>query len=244
MNDRCPVKHAKSYPFHIPDGSYVVDQDGWRPIAPTGTHDTHGRHGVIASGSNASPDHLAAKFNGLGHLMSETIPVIRGVLHDFDTVYSAHISSYGSIPATLHPAPGAMADVFITWLTDAQLNRMHETESVGVNYDYAQLNAISLVTEAGAGFTQSHAYISKRGCLTKDGNPVPLAATRTEGRHWQAMNQAEVLDYARTVTAPDESCTDRFIRAHIDCATTRAKRTKHLSETAQPFAWEGFKVLN
>ena len=247
MNDRCPVKHAKSYPFHIPDGSYVLDQDGWRPIAPADTHDTgvhHGRHGVIACGSNASPDRLAAKFNGLGHLLAETIPVVRAVLHDFDTVYSAHISSYGSIPATLHHAPGAMADVFITWLTDAQLNRMHETESVGVNYDYAQLNAISLVTEAGAGFTQAHAYISKRGCLTKNSKPVSLAATRTDGRLWQAMDQAEVLDYARSVTAPEESCTDRFIRAHIDCANTRATRTAHLSETAQPFVWKGLKVLN
>lgn len=244
MNTHCPVKHAKAYPFHIPKGSFVFNTDGWRPLDPAENHDTRGRHGVIASGSNASPDRLAAKFKGLGHLITDSIPVVRATLRDFDTVYSAHISTYGSIPATLHHAPAAMAEVFVTWLNDAQLNRMHETEGLGHNYDYAQLNAISLVTEAGVGFTQAHAYISRRGCLSKDGAPVSLAATRTQGRIWQAMHQADVLDYARTLTAPLESDTDRFIRSHIDCEKTRARRTEHLAQTAHPFAWDGAKVLN
>lgn len=171
--EKCPVTHAKAYPFHIPDDSYVLGKDGWRPVNdPADTHEhTQGRHAVIASGSNASPDRLAIKFADHAHLLSDPIPVTQAQLHDFDSVYSAHFSGYGSIPATLAHAPGAMAEVFVTWLTDAQLNRMHETEAVGVNYDFVKLTDIRLLNEYGGGFTQAHAYMSKRGCLNKDGEP-------------------------------------------------------------------------
>jgi len=230
----CPVTYAKAYPFHIPEGSYILNREGWRPLE--GVPQCTGRHAVIASGSNASPDRLMTKYAGHAHLLDDAIPVVRAQLHDFDAVYSAHITSYGAIPATLAHAPGAIADVFITWLTDAQLVRMHETEAVGVNYDFVKLTGIHLLCATGAGLTAAHAYISKRGCLNKDGKPVPLAALNTAGRQWRAMTQEEVLDHARALIAPFEDA-DAFIRQHIDCADTRAARTSRLNQDALDHGW-------
>jgi len=200
------------------------------------------RHPVIASGSNASPERLLAKFSDHIELLNDTIPVERAQLHNFDTVYSAHITNYGAIPATLAHAPGTVADVFITWLTDAQLERMHQTEAVGVNYDYAKLSGILLLCSCGAGLTSAYAYISKRGCLNKDAKPVPLAAVYATGRQWAAMTEAEVLEFARGQIAPAQGI-NAFIRKHIDCVDTRAERTQHLSTNALPIGWDSLQVV-
>lgn len=236
----CPTEHAKAYPFDIPGQSYVLDGADWRPL--NGAPVLPGRHAVIASGSNASPERLAAKYADYDDLLDDSIFVMRAKLYDFDTVYSAHIASYGAIPATLAQSRGAVAEVFITWLTDTQLERMHETEAVGVNYDFVKLSGIHLLCETGTGLTAAHAYISKRGCLSKDGQPVPLAATNAIGRQSRAMSQAEALDYARSLIAPQED-PDAFIRQHIDCTATRAERTRRLAQDALKLDWPGVVVV-
>jgi len=225
------IKHAKSYPFHIPETSYVLDQDGWRPFEKD-IASTH-RHVVIASGSNASPDRLAAKFKNHADLLAEPIYVTRAALHDFDTVYSAHFTNYGSIPATLSYALGLKTHVFVTWLTDAQLDRMHETESVGENYNYARLSDIHLAIETGEVHSSAHAYISTRGCLNKSGAPVSLSA----------MTQPEILDYAKSIVAPSQGDTDDFIRTNLDCDATRTKHTQRLAQTALAMGWPKLKIL-
>ncbi|HEY9164065.1 MAG TPA: hypothetical protein VIN57_05600 [Magnetovibrio sp.] len=225
----CPIQNAKAYPFLIPEDSYVIEPDGWFPL--TCAPQLAGRHAVIASGSNASPERLRAKFGEHRHLLEAGIPVLRAQLHDFDAVYSAHIANYGSIPATLAHAPGTVLDVFVTWLTDAQLERMHETEAVGVNYDFVRLSGIHLLCDSGAALTTAHAYLSKRGCLNMGGKPVALTAINAIGRPWQSMTQIQVLDYARNVSAPHEDL-DAFIRQHIDCPDTRTSRTQSLSQSA------------
>lgn len=239
--DFCPISHAKAYPFNIPEDSYVIGPEGYHPLE--GPVDTTGRHGVIASGSNASPERLGAKFADFPDMLSETIPVVRAQLHDFDTVYSAHVASYGSIPATLAHIPGAVADVFITWLTNAQLVRMHETENTGVNYDFVKLTGIKLICGGDRGRTSAYAYMSRRGCLNRKGEPVPLAATHAQGRQGRAMTQAEVLDFARLKTAPEVDY-DTFIREQINCPLTRDARTKALSQDALHHGWSSLTVVS
>lgn len=56
------------------------------------------------------------------------------------------------------------------------------------------------------------------------------------------MTQEEVLDFARSQIAPHENA-DSFIRAHIECADTRAQRTKHLSRNALDHGWSAVTVL-
>lgn len=242
MIKQCPIQHAKSYPFDIPEHSYVLDNNGWTPLPPDG-FEMGGRHAVIASGSNASPLQLARKYQDHSHLLDQPVYVTRAKLDGFDAVYSAHFSSYGSIPATLAHVPGAQSQVFVTWLTDAQLNRMHETEAVGVNYDFTRLHGIHLTIENGATLDTAHAYLSRRGCLNHDGQPVPLAELTTHGRTWAPMSQSEVLDYARSLIAPHKD-PEAFIEAGIKSPALRAKRAEKLAQTALPHGWNTLIYLS
>ncbi len=238
MTMKCPIEHAKSYPFDIPDGSFVLGKDGWREIRAAETDETviENRHAVIASGSNASPTRLADKYVDHGHLLDDPIYATRAIMFDFDTVYSAHFSRYGSIPATLAHAPGAAADVFVTWLTDGQLERMHETESIGINYDFTQLFGIELTIRGKGHLDNAHAYLSRKGCLTKDGAPVPLAEINTEGRRWAPMSQEQVLDYTRSLIDPHAD-SDTFIKTGVTSPARRKQRTQALEQYALPHGW-------
>ena len=69
--------------------------------------DIGGRRALLAYGANASPEALTRK---LAHLPPEPIAALRVALRGWDVVYSAHVSPYGSVPATvvqLAPAPVA-----------------------------------------------------------------------------------------------------------------------------------------
>lgn len=225
-----PIEHARAYPFTVPEHSYVLDADGWQGL--DGSFETEGRHAVIASGSNASPDRLGAKFKTL----DAPIFVTQAVLKDFDAVYSAHITSYGSIPATLAHAPGVEADVFVTWLTDAQLERMHETEALGQNYNYVRLNGINLRLGSGETLDAAHAYLSNWGCLNRGDKPIPLAELSAQNRIWTAMTQPEVLNYVHSLFKSDASADD-FVQKHIDCEVTRKGRIVRLSISALDYGW-------
>lgn len=225
-----PIEHARAYPFAVPSHSYVLDENGWHEL----DHDfeTEGRHAVIASGSNASPDRLAAKFETL----DAPVYVTQAVLKDFDAVYSAHITSYGSIPATLAHAPGVEADVFVTWLTDDQLERMHETEALGQNYNYVRLDGIDLRLNDGETLDSAHAYISNWGCLNRGEKPIALKELTAQNRIWTAMTQTEVLDYVQSLFKSDAKADD-FVQKHIDCEVTRKGRIVRLSISALDYGW-------
>ena len=233
------LNRAKAYPYPAPEGSYVLTHGGPREIAdgapPPGLD---GRTPVLAVGSNRSPEQLARKFAPLG---AATLPVTRARLADFDSVYSAHFSSYGAIPATLQHAPGTTALLSVTWLTAPQLDRMHETEVATGNYAFGELSGIKLET-AGRVLGRVFAYVSRRGCLTDAGAPVALAEVAAEERCWPALAQEEMLERARHRLAPGHGL-DHFLGAAISETATRAALTKALAAEARPFAYGAFRAI-
>ena len=56
-----------------------------------------------------------------------------------DVVHSACFSYYGAVPCTAYPCQGTDITLNAVWLTDAQLQIMHDTEAVEC-YDYCQWN--------------------------------------------------------------------------------------------------------
>ena len=187
---------AKAYPFEAPGGSYRLSAGSVEALVgaalPAGCFE--GRVPVIAYGSNRAPAQLLRKFGAAAE-----IPVSRAWLRDYDVVYSAHVTRYGSIAANLRHAPGARVEVFVTWLTAAQLVRMHETEFGGENYLYGSLRGIDLILEAGpsARLAEACVYVSRRGCLAHRGGPLGLAAIPAEGRAHGALDQPGVLELVR-----------------------------------------------
>ena len=140
------IDHACSYPFARPACSYLFVDGAMRPLS--GVMVT-GRVPVLASGSNAAPSRLAAKFGR----SDGVVPVTRGILHDFVVVFAGHFTGYGAIPATLFPHPGAAINIWITWLTEDQLTIMHRSEGVigcrelEQRYDYVELQGLDLRPE-------------------------------------------------------------------------------------------------
>lgn len=234
------LARALGYPYALPTASYVLEGANHRPgNAGEAPALRAGRTPVLAVGSNQSPEQLARKYVG-----TDWAPVLceRCTLRDFDAVYSAHITAYGSIAAALHPSPGTRVTLFVNWLDDAQLERMHRTE-IGVgNYAFARLSAIDLATELGHVLDSVHFYVGQRGALAHGGAPVPLAEVRAEGRAWKALTQKDVQDAVRLRTAPDHDETT-FILSAIDDADLRASRRATLCDDALPFMHPGLEIL-
>ncbi len=140
------------------------------------THEDEGlaglgrRHGVLACGSNQSPERLAQKFGT--RLAQAVIPVTRVVVREHAVFHAAVITRYGAVPATIAPCPGARAEIFVTWLTDAQLAIMNETEDLDEIYELASLPG-EFVVPSGGDF---RFYRAIAGLFAPEGRPVALAA--------------------------------------------------------------------
>lgn len=224
------IAHAKSYPFSIPGHSFIYDR-GAVTHAGADPVDTSGRTPVLAAGSNQSPDQLHRKF---GHLPETgTIPAQRGRLRDFDVVYAAHLSSYGSVPATFQSSPGTAVTVFVLWLDDRQLARMHETEG---NYTYDRLTGIAVETDDGAVLDDVFAYSSKVGCLNVGNACISLAEIPAEGRRYDALSQTEIQAHVRDRLHAGVAL-DIFIRAHLEDDALRRQRSAALGGDALPLAF-------
>lgn len=226
------VPHAKSYPFPIPDGSFIYDNGVTRPAGATAA-DTDGRTPVLAAGSNQSPEQIHRKFGPLpGHVVA---PAQRGVLHDFDVVYAAHLAGYGSVPATFQASPGTAVTVFVLWLDAPQLVRMHETEG---NYSYDCLSDIRIDLDDGHGMlTEAFAYSSKVGCFNHSGRPASLAEIPATGRNFPEYSQPEILTHLRDRLAPDHDL-DQFILDHITDEATRHSRARAMGADALPLLFD------
>ena len=161
------LDRALRYPYEAPLSSYVFVDGEAAEVEFT----TEGRKPVLAIGSNGSPVQLLRKFGR----ESRPIPVTRAYVEDHVVVYSAHFTSYGSLPAMLYRLAGAHAYMFVTWLDDGQLERMHETEISAANYQFVNASDISVVLEDGRPLDNVGVYVGQRGPLRSRGTPIRLA---------------------------------------------------------------------
>jgi len=188
---------AEDYPYDRPSVCWLFEDGTIRPLeAPW--HE--GRTPVIAYGSNGAPARLARKFAGSG----ARIPVTPAWLHDWAVVYSAHFTTYGSLPATLHRCPGARTRLCVTWLSAAQLELMHRSEGAGERYDYVLLERLELEVEGHGAIERAGAYLSRRGPLAQDGRAVRLAESVSVGCDLEACSQPTMLRRIHRLLAPDE----------------------------------------
>ena len=196
------IRHAESYPFSRPACSYLFEGGVMRSLRKGAIEN---RRPVIAAGSNASPARLVAKFGDSGE-----IPVMRAELRHFAVVFAGHFTAYGAIPATLCPHPGATTDVWITWLTESQLEVMHRSEGVvgtreaEQRYDYAALEGLDLQLETGRMINQAGAYLSRR-MLAPNGSPIRFAEVRSDGCALSAASQPAALRKATNLLDPEAS---------------------------------------
>ncbi|MFL5833057.1 MAG: hypothetical protein ACJ76B_03635 [Solirubrobacterales bacterium] len=177
------LKRALDYPYAAPDRPYLY-RDGQAHEPPPAGFDLTGRTPLLSYGANSAPEALARKLVALPGI---ELPVMRAELEGFDVVYSAHVSPYGAVPATLHESPGTTAPIFVIHPTPEQRQLLTASEP---NYDLVEVNGTA-------------AYRSKHGCLHLDGSPVALAAVRSSGRALPELDEPSVLERVRAAVAPD-----------------------------------------
>lgn len=188
------LKRALTYPYAAPERSYLYRQG--RAMELPEDFDGSGRAPLLSYGANAAPEALALK---LASLPGEPLPVVRSELRDFDVVYSAHVSPYGAVPATLLESPGTIAPVFVLHPTAEQRALLTATE---LNYDLVEVSGVA-------------AYRSKHGCLELDGSPVALAAVRSRNRTLPELDEVAVLERVRAQLAPELNL-EQFVYACIE----------------------------
>ncbi len=237
-NDR--IRHARSYPFAIPDHSYLFE-DGRFSRLRAGDVDRDHRTPVLAAGSNQSPERLARKFASYSGGPASRIPAQRGTLADFDTVYAAHLARYGSVPATFQASPGTAVTVFVLWLDERQLAHMHRTET---HYTFDRLSDIAVAFDDGETLGTAFSYAAKLGCLEFGGGCASLAEIPATGRRFPALSQDEALAAVRDRLAPGRAL-EGFIQEHIDDPALRRARCDALGAAAVPldFPRETIAVL-
>lgn len=238
-SDMDPVERAMTYPYAIPDSSYLFRNGAWT-AADIGVSETAGRVPVIACGSNRSPAQLARKYADFDEV---TIPVQRVWLHDFDVVYAAHITGYGSVSANLLPSPGVRVELSITWLDDNLMDRMHATEGLGYSYDYAELSGLRLETEGGPAPDRAFGYIHRGGALRVNGGPVGLQEIAAQGRPYPSWPQPQAIAEAQRRLKHDGSVAS-FIHDMTADRAHRLTQEKLLQTDSVAFEYEHCRVVS
>ncbi len=240
------VRRALDYPYTAPPHSYLYDAGapGWQRALALDPKHLERRTPVLAAGSNRAPERLAQKFQQ--SFPNAQIPVTHARLTGFDSVYCAHVTSYGSVPATLHPSPGTTVTLHITWLTDDELACMHETEQPGVNYHYARMSGLDLTVDGGARLDVAYAYLSAHGALLEEGAPVALAAIAATNRRFPVRDQSAMLAGLSAKVAPGVAVPD-FIRGVVgieaDRSALRASHEALLRQTVERFPFETVEIV-
>ena len=220
------VERAMRYPYAVPARAFA--QLGHRTLSPDEVEiDLARRTALLAYGSNGSPEALGRKLA----LSADPVLVEPAWLHDYDVVYSAHISPYGAVPATLQSSPGTAVRVAVLHLTPEQLRLLSATEP---NYEASTLSDVRCELAGGAMETELGAYLSRHGCLLVDGAEVALIAVPARERRFAEMGEPQILEHLRATLAPEESI-DSFVLANVADPALAQKRSACLDrgEAAQ-----------
>ena len=234
------LRRALDYPYNIPCTSYVYSSGAYRKLDGDVQLDRlNKRYPVLALGSNMSPNQLARKFSDAA---IGAIPVTRVRLLDFDSVYSSQIAAYGAIPATLYHSPGTEVVLFITWLNERQLERMHQTELTNNAYQFCILKGISSFIERGPKINELFFYRASVGALSINDMPVPLETVMASNRNWTAKSQHRIQSYLKNKIF-FESALSYFVWTNINIASIRIKRQKVLSRLALPLNYDDVYII-
>jgi hypothetical protein len=200
------VERALGYPYGAPAAPFA--QLGHQTLDPSEVEiDRAARTPVLAYGSNAAPRVLSRKLA----LSDQPVLVVPARLCGFDVVYSAHISPYGAIPATLQHSPGTEVRVHVIYMTPAQIGVISSTEP---NYEPRLLEGIECRLEDGEGLDEVSAYISRHGCLLVDGSELALSAVSATGRSLPAIAEPEAMELVRSSLCPDTDL-ETFVLANV-----------------------------
>lgn len=200
------VQFALSYPFARPTTSFIFHNGEVSPL-PAGFKPPQGHRAVLAIGSNAAPEQLRRKYT-----KPVTIPVLAIETHGLDVVYTAHISRYGSVPATVVASPDTVTQMFATFLDADALRRMHETEGGYLLCRLRQTQFQRIVWKDDIPIPdQVYVYVCANGALVAPNSPVALSEIVATQRRFRSLTQPEIMRVMADVTGFAEESVEQFI---------------------------------
>src|SRR5690606_818504 len=135
--------------------------------------------------------------------------------------------------------------ICVTWLTPAQLPRMHQTEIGPGSYGYGRLAGIALAGEGGPRLSEAFCYIAVHGCLRdpeRAGAPRALAAIAAENRLHRPVDQQGALAVLHQAHHAGLAL-DAMILAHIKDAERRRRLVETLQLTCVPRSVPRFELM-
>jgi hypothetical protein len=245
MNKDLLQHRARNYPYDRAAHSFVFDSGEILPLPENVEQSLTGKHPVLAFGSNAAPEQLQRKYLDWPEVR---FVVSKATLRNYDVVYSAHLTSYGAVPATLAPSPGTMLQTWITWLDDEQLAHMHTTEmgaggGADVNYAYGHLQNVALsIEDIEQPVTAVGVYLSNYGAIALADGPLAFTRIKAIDRTFEARDKISVLEEVRARLAPDLNL-EEFIVAIVEEPARRSKWGTELKATAHALEFLDFVRL-
>ena len=220
------VYQGFTYPFERPAGSYLYVNAGVYPyVTITDTllgdstvrlpdnnviaaktlletmglgHKVNGKlFPIIGYGSNPAPTQIARKFVARDFDDDVVVPVMKGYLKDYDVVWTPVFVDYGSMPATITPSPGSVAEVWVTWLDDKAKTIMDGTEHANPAarplYVKTTLKGSDYEFD-GPDPKDMTIYISCFGPLFIEGRTYAVSSIRTVGRTFLPATASEAIE--------------------------------------------------
>jgi hypothetical protein len=217
------VLRAITYPYQVPQRSFIVmgphcvpfDVDNFAllqelkdsPLMPVNgdvreileglqTRHMMDQHftPILAAGSNASPEQLARK---LGSIPQFAIPVIYGQIRGWSSVYSAHVTRYGAIPATLFRDRHATTHLHCLFVPKRLIDIFDQSE--GSSYKLQPVPDVSFVSQDPNSPIQMEtsepcAYMSVHGAMkfVSDG-PLRLDQVLTDSSQFRSANETRAV---------------------------------------------------
>jgi hypothetical protein len=153
---------------------------------------TRQRTPVISYGANAAVSALTRKYVAPGVREPAVVPVTRAQLRDYDVVWSPHLVFNGAMPSTIVRSRGTVVEVWIIWLDDLELKRMHETEGAGTLYSYGTLSASRLDSDVPLS-EPPHVYVDCYGALALDGVVQAVGGVPAKRRRFPAVDSEQAM---------------------------------------------------
>lgn len=200
------LQRALDYPYDAPADAYLI-QNGHCLALPQ-TYDFTGRTPVLSVGSNRAPVQLNRKFGDRAELAVTPVTV-----HDCDVVHVANLAPYGAVPCSAFPCPGTSVDLNIAWLTPAQLKIMHQTESLGVAYDWVEWDLSVIEHRFPAPLDRLFGYAALTGAMSVAGKgPFGLARIPAKNRQFALKSQHQMQEMIYHRFCDDGDCLEDWIR--------------------------------
>ena len=197
---------------------------------------------TLGYGANGAPSSLKGKYSLEKFPRPAVFPVLKGELGDFEIVYAAHFVSNGTMPATIHHSPGANSDVYVNYLDDEELARMHDSEGIGFLYESVNINDIDLRLEDGSAIDSISVYVDLYGAYLVDGKPMAISKVPAmprvlpDGDHFAVLSDVKLrVNHPGTVFS--------FALENVQSADLRSERTEAIRSNCTPFDYDETEIV-